>query len=189
MTTTTQAPIIRGADEGEKRWFYGGALLTWKASSTETNGAFSLWEASMVRGKVHRCTPTSPTKRCTCSGRDPDAHGRSGVPGRGGRTCRTWWRCRTRSWCSEWRASSPSKHRSCEGSRGASEPGADGSGPVDSDRISRRPPRAAGSKSSDRLHSLSLEPCKNCGVTAISWLARPSTRPSPDLSSGTISSP
>jgi hypothetical protein len=50
MTTTTQAPIIRGADEGEKRWFYGGALLTWKASSTETNGAFSLWEASMVRG-------------------------------------------------------------------------------------------------------------------------------------------
>ena len=52
MTTTTQAPIIRGADEGEKRWFYGGALLTWKASSTETNGAFSLWEASMVRGKV-----------------------------------------------------------------------------------------------------------------------------------------
>ena len=52
MTTTTQAPIIRGADEGEKRWFYGGALLTWKASSNETNGAFSLWEASMVRGKV-----------------------------------------------------------------------------------------------------------------------------------------
>ena len=52
MTTTTQAPIIRGAGEGEKRWFYGGALLTWKASSTETNGAFSLWEASMVCGKV-----------------------------------------------------------------------------------------------------------------------------------------
>ena len=52
MTTTTQAPIIRGTDEGEKRWFYGGALLTWKASSTETAGAFSLLEAAMVRGKV-----------------------------------------------------------------------------------------------------------------------------------------
>ena len=50
--TSTQTPIIRGADEGEQRWFYGGALLTWKATSTETNGAFSLWEASMVRGKV-----------------------------------------------------------------------------------------------------------------------------------------
>ena len=52
MTTTTQAPIIRGTDEGEKRWFYGGALLTWKATSAETDGAFSLWEAAMVHGKV-----------------------------------------------------------------------------------------------------------------------------------------
>jgi quercetin dioxygenase-like cupin family protein len=52
MTTTTQAPIIRGADEGEKRWFYGGALLTSKATSAETAGAFSLWEAAMVRDKV-----------------------------------------------------------------------------------------------------------------------------------------
>jgi len=53
MTTTrAQTPIIRSADEGEKRWFYGGALLTWKVNSAETNDAFSLWEASMVRGKV-----------------------------------------------------------------------------------------------------------------------------------------
>ena len=44
----------------------------------------------------------------------------------------------------------------------------------------RRPPRTAGSKSSDRLHSLSPEPlAARTAGPAISWLARPSTRPSP----------
>jgi quercetin dioxygenase-like cupin family protein len=53
MTTTrTQVPVIRSADEGEKRWFYGGAVLTWKATAKETDGAFTMWESSMVRDKV-----------------------------------------------------------------------------------------------------------------------------------------
>ena len=53
MTTNSiQTPLVLGPDEGEKRWFYGGAHLTFKAMSPDTGGAFSLWEASMVRGKV-----------------------------------------------------------------------------------------------------------------------------------------
>jgi quercetin dioxygenase-like cupin family protein len=51
-TVSTATPFVRTAQEGEKRWFYGGAVLTWKATSQETDGAFSLWEASMVQGKV-----------------------------------------------------------------------------------------------------------------------------------------
>jgi quercetin dioxygenase-like cupin family protein len=51
-TVSTATPFIRTAQDGEKRWFYGGAVLTWRATSQETDGAFSLWEASMVQGKV-----------------------------------------------------------------------------------------------------------------------------------------
>src|SRR6476646_5788304 len=51
-TTSTPAPIIRGADDGERRWFYGGGVHTWKATAEETNGAFLLFEDSMDRGKA-----------------------------------------------------------------------------------------------------------------------------------------
>ena len=53
MTTTldTPDPIIRGQAEGERRWFYGGGVHTWKATAEETNGAFLLFEDSMDRGK------------------------------------------------------------------------------------------------------------------------------------------
>ena len=51
-TTSTPAPIIRGAADGERRWFYGGGVHTWKATAEETNGAFLLFEDSMERGKA-----------------------------------------------------------------------------------------------------------------------------------------
>ncbi len=45
-------PIIRGSDEGESRWFYGGGVHTWKATADETGGAFLLFEDRMDRGKM-----------------------------------------------------------------------------------------------------------------------------------------
>jgi quercetin dioxygenase-like cupin family protein len=45
-------PIVRSAEDGERRWFYGGGLHTWKATPEETGGAFMLFEDCMDRGKV-----------------------------------------------------------------------------------------------------------------------------------------
>lgn len=49
---TTPAPIIRGNEQGERRWFYGGGVHTWKATAEETGGAFLLFEDRMERGKM-----------------------------------------------------------------------------------------------------------------------------------------
>lgn len=46
------APITRQAGEGERRWFYGGGIHTWKVTPDETNGAFYLFEDVMTEGKV-----------------------------------------------------------------------------------------------------------------------------------------
>src|SRR6478609_8652271 len=51
-TTSTPVPIIRGAADGERRWFFGGGIHTWKATAEETNGAFLLFEDRMAHGKV-----------------------------------------------------------------------------------------------------------------------------------------
>ncbi len=51
-TTSTPAAIVRSAADGERRWFYGGGVHTWKATAEETNGAFLLFEDSMERGKA-----------------------------------------------------------------------------------------------------------------------------------------
>src|SRR5918997_1770341 len=58
--STTAVPIIRGEAEGERLWFAGGGLWTMKATSEETDGAFTLVEVRMVQGKT---TPlhTHPT--------------------------------------------------------------------------------------------------------------------------------
>ena len=48
---STAGTIIRGEGEGERLWFFGGALYTMKATAEETDGAFMLLEAQMVRGK------------------------------------------------------------------------------------------------------------------------------------------
>ncbi len=44
--------IVRQSGEGEKLWFYGGGVHTWKATSADTGGTFLLFEDSMTRGKV-----------------------------------------------------------------------------------------------------------------------------------------
>ena len=49
---STAVPIIRGEDDGDRRWFAGGGLHTWKATSEETGGAFLLFEDRMDQGKT-----------------------------------------------------------------------------------------------------------------------------------------
>jgi len=44
--------IIRSTGDGEKRWFFGGGLHTWKATAEETNGAFLCFEDHMTEGKM-----------------------------------------------------------------------------------------------------------------------------------------
>jgi quercetin dioxygenase-like cupin family protein len=44
--------IIRAEGEGERLWFYGGGVHTWKATAEETDGAFILFEDALVRGKT-----------------------------------------------------------------------------------------------------------------------------------------
>ena len=62
-STSTAVPVVRQDGEGERLWFYGGGVHTWKATEKETGGAFILFEAVMSRGKVtplhtHPCDET-----------------------------------------------------------------------------------------------------------------------------------
>jgi quercetin dioxygenase-like cupin family protein len=53
MTTpSTPVQIIRAERDGERRWFYGGGVHTWKATAQETGGAFLLFEMRMDQGKL-----------------------------------------------------------------------------------------------------------------------------------------
>ncbi|MEY2417792.1 MAG: hypothetical protein QOG90_472 [Actinomycetota bacterium] len=45
-------PVIRQAGEGERRWFYGGGVQTWKVTDAESDGAFMVFEDEMTAGKV-----------------------------------------------------------------------------------------------------------------------------------------
>lgn len=49
---TTLTATVRNAGEGERRWFYGGGLHTYLATSEETGGAFLLFEFVGEQGKV-----------------------------------------------------------------------------------------------------------------------------------------
>ncbi len=49
---STAIPIIRQDGEGEQFWFAGGGVFTMKAAAAETDGAFTLVEDRVVRGKV-----------------------------------------------------------------------------------------------------------------------------------------
>ena len=49
---STAGPIIRGEGEGERSWFAGGGVHIMKATAEETDGAFTLLEAQMTRGKT-----------------------------------------------------------------------------------------------------------------------------------------
>ena len=52
MAASKLVPIVRAADQGERLWFYGGGLHIWKATASETGGAFLLFEDVMSRGKT-----------------------------------------------------------------------------------------------------------------------------------------
>lgn len=63
VSTSTAVPVVRQDGEGDRLWFYGGGVHTWKATEKETGGAFILFEAVMSRGKVtplhtHPCDET-----------------------------------------------------------------------------------------------------------------------------------
>jgi quercetin dioxygenase-like cupin family protein len=49
---TSQSAIIRAEGQGERRWFFGGGVHTWKARAGETGGAFLLFEDQMDAGKM-----------------------------------------------------------------------------------------------------------------------------------------
>ena len=51
-TSTTPTPIVRAAEDGERRWFAGGGVHTWKATAAETGGSFLLFEDRLDQGKV-----------------------------------------------------------------------------------------------------------------------------------------
>lgn len=44
--------IIRESGEGERRWFFGGGVITWKVFAEEMNGAVSIFEDTMERAKT-----------------------------------------------------------------------------------------------------------------------------------------
>jgi quercetin dioxygenase-like cupin family protein len=50
--TTSLDAILRADAEGERRWFFGGGVHTWKVRAEETNGAFLLFEDQMDKGKM-----------------------------------------------------------------------------------------------------------------------------------------
>lgn len=50
--SSVRQSLVRAADEGPRRWFYGGGLHIWKATAEETDGAFLLFEDRMDFGKV-----------------------------------------------------------------------------------------------------------------------------------------
>jgi quercetin dioxygenase-like cupin family protein len=49
---TAAVPIVRAEGEGEHLRFWGGGVLTMKASAAETDGAFLLFEDFMSHGKT-----------------------------------------------------------------------------------------------------------------------------------------
>ncbi len=49
---TSLVPIVRNAGEGDKQSFAGGGLHLWKLLAEDTDGAFFLFEDTMVRDKT-----------------------------------------------------------------------------------------------------------------------------------------
>ncbi len=50
--STARRSLVRAAEDGERRWFLGGGLHIWKATSEDTGGAFLLFEDRVGHGKV-----------------------------------------------------------------------------------------------------------------------------------------
>lgn len=57
----TAKPVVRRTGGGERRWFSGGGLHTWKVTSEESDGAFFLFEDELTQGKMTpwHCHPDS----------------------------------------------------------------------------------------------------------------------------------
>src|SRR4051812_33390086 len=45
-------PIVRNVGEGERMWFLGGGIHTWKACSKETDNSMIVFEDELEGGKV-----------------------------------------------------------------------------------------------------------------------------------------
>lgn len=52
MDTTTPTSVVRADADGERRWFAGGGVHTWKVRAEESRGAFLLFEDTMDQGKM-----------------------------------------------------------------------------------------------------------------------------------------
>ena len=53
MTAGSTSPtLVRSREGGQRRWFYGGGVHTWKATAEETGGAFLLFEMELEQGKL-----------------------------------------------------------------------------------------------------------------------------------------
>ena len=50
--TATPTSVVRAESEGERRWFAGGGVHTWKVRAEESNGEFLMFEDRMAHGKV-----------------------------------------------------------------------------------------------------------------------------------------
>jgi quercetin dioxygenase-like cupin family protein len=48
---TTTKPLVRNADEAERRWFYGGGLHSWLVREHEVADGFLLFEDTVEPGK------------------------------------------------------------------------------------------------------------------------------------------
>lgn len=44
--------IVMADGEGEKRWFLGGGVHTWKVTAEQTGGAFFVFEDTLAKGKT-----------------------------------------------------------------------------------------------------------------------------------------
>ena len=54
-------PTIKAAGEGERRWFYGGGIHTWKVTEADSSGSIAMMEDVMTQGKMTpwHCHPDS----------------------------------------------------------------------------------------------------------------------------------
>src|SRR4051812_50213910 len=51
LETATDRAIVRRAGEGEKLWFFGGGVWTWKLDRADTGGGLSVVEGAMEAGE------------------------------------------------------------------------------------------------------------------------------------------
>src|SRR6476660_6085327 len=49
---STMKTIVRNDGEGEKLWFYGGGVHTWKVTAEDTDGMLGIFEDTLERGKT-----------------------------------------------------------------------------------------------------------------------------------------